>query len=81
MPEKSVLETFDGERRDLCAGQENMGWTLNFLYIIECEEEKAEPKSKSLNFCILKGVFFPWFFFFVFTFRGWGVLLVVLIVF
>lgn len=92
MPEKSVFETIDGEKRDLCAGQENMGWTLNFLYIIGCEEEKAEPKSYSLNFCILKvvvGVFFVvvgllvWFFFscfIVFTFGDWEVLFVVLIV-
>lgn len=49
--EKSMLETFDEEGRDLCAGQENMGWTLKFLYILECEEEKAVPKSYSLNFC------------------------------
>lgn len=94
MPEKSVFETIDGEKRDLCAGQENMGWTLNFLYIIGCEEEKAEPKSYSLNFCILKvvvGGFFVvvvvgllvWFIFscfIVFTFGDWEVLFVVLIV-
>lgn len=43
--EKSVLETFDEEGRDLCVGQENMGWTLKFPYILECEEEKAVPKS------------------------------------
>lgn len=52
-----MLETFDEERRDLCAGEENMGWTLKFLYILECEKEKAVPKSYSLNFCTLK-VFF-----------------------
>lgn len=57
MLEKSVSETFDGEGRDLCAGRGNMGWTLKFLYIVECEEEKAAPKSYSLNFCTLK-VFF-----------------------
>lgn len=54
VPEKSVLETSDGAGRDLCAGWENMGWTLKFLYIVECEEKKAEPKSYSLNFCTLK---------------------------
>lgn len=57
MTEKSVLETFDEEGRDLCAGQENMGWTLKFPYILDCEEEKAVPKSYSFNFCTLK-VFF-----------------------
>lgn len=31
-----------------------MGWTLKFLYIVECEEEKVEPKSCSLNFCTFK---------------------------
>lgn len=51
MPEKSVLETFDGEGRDLLAGQENMGWTLKLLCTIECEEGKAVPKSYILNFC------------------------------
>lgn len=44
MPEKSGLETFDEEGRDLCAGQGNMGWTLEFLYIIECGEKKQYQK-------------------------------------
>lgn len=57
MPEKSVLETFDEEGRDLHAGQENMGWTLKLLCTIECEEGKAVPKSYSLNFCT-REVFF-----------------------
>lgn len=67
MTEKSVLETFDEEGRDLCAGQENMGWTLKFPYILECEEEKAVPKSYSFNFCTLKV------FFLVLLFYIWGV--------
>lgn len=74
MPEKSVLETFDEEGRHLCADQENMGWTLKFLYIVECEEEKAVPKSYSLNICTLK-VFFSCFVV-VLIFGGWGVLFV-----
>lgn len=50
-PEKSGLEIFDEEGRDLCAGQGNMGWTLKFLYIIKCGEKKQYQKVKSLNFC------------------------------
>lgn len=56
VPEKSGLETFDEEGRDLCAGQGSMGWTLKFLYITECGEKKQYQKV-SLNFCSLKGFF------------------------
>lgn len=42
-----------------------MDWTRKFLHVIECEEEKAEPKSYSSNFCTLEVFFFSLSLFFV----------------